>query len=299
MHGMDIEQIEAFLAVAQAGGFTRAASRLHRSQPAISRRLGLLEHELGAPLFERLPGAVRLTDLGHAFLPHAEAMLAAIRDGREAVLEQLEPGAGSASLAVVGTVVNRGLADALRAFSERPGRPRLHVRTTTSEGVSHLVRRGEVTLGLRYEVDEHPELACRCIGREPMVVVAAADHVAPRAVRKGSRWGCERWIGFPPRASKEDFGRLLRRQLAKAGLRETEVMEVDSLSAQKRLVEAGFGIALLPRSGVADEIADGTLKVLRAPSIATRIPVCLVHRRHGYLSPASCALAEQLTTTWR
>jgi DNA-binding transcriptional LysR family regulator len=57
-----------------------AAQRLHRSQPAISRRLEILEHELGAPLFERLRGRARLTEAGHVLLPHAEAALAALRE---------------------------------------------------------------------------------------------------------------------------------------------------------------------------------------------------------------------------
>src|SRR5688500_19650434 len=53
---MDIDGLKTFVAIAELGGFTRAGARLHRSQPAISRRLGLLEQELGAPLFDRLRG---------------------------------------------------------------------------------------------------------------------------------------------------------------------------------------------------------------------------------------------------
>ena len=82
---MDIDEIQTFVAIADLGGFTQAGLRLHRSQPAISRRLGLLEQELGAPLFDRIRGHARLTEAGRAFLPHAEAALAALKDGREAV----------------------------------------------------------------------------------------------------------------------------------------------------------------------------------------------------------------------
>jgi|SRR6267378_5862130 hypothetical protein len=58
----------------EQGGFTRAVHRLHRSQHAISHSLDILEHELGAPLFERLRGRALLTVAGRAFLPHAEAV---------------------------------------------------------------------------------------------------------------------------------------------------------------------------------------------------------------------------------
>ena len=56
---MDIDGIRTFLSIAQLGGFTRAAGQLHRSQPAISRRIGLMEQELGAPLLERVRGGVK------------------------------------------------------------------------------------------------------------------------------------------------------------------------------------------------------------------------------------------------
>ncbi len=82
---MGIDEIETFVAIAELGGFTRASQKLHRTQPAISRRLSLLEQELGVPLFERIRGHARLTEAGHVFLPHAEAVLAALKDGREAV----------------------------------------------------------------------------------------------------------------------------------------------------------------------------------------------------------------------
>ena len=56
--GVEIDQIEALVAIVRGGGFTRAATALHVSQPAVSRRLSLLERELGAPLFERLKNGV-------------------------------------------------------------------------------------------------------------------------------------------------------------------------------------------------------------------------------------------------
>src|SRR5690242_11355765 len=116
---MDIEGIRTFLAIAELGGFTRAGRRLHRSQPAISRRLVLLEQELGAPLFERLRARASLTEAGRAFLPHAEAALASIKDGQEAV-RGLQAGLrGTVSLALVGTLADTRIVDALRRFAAR------------------------------------------------------------------------------------------------------------------------------------------------------------------------------------
>src|ERR1044071_9728325 len=93
---MELDHVEAFVAIVRRGGFPRAAGVLHLSQPAISRRVRLLEHELGAPLFERVRTGVVLTDAGRAFLPHAEALLASMRDGIRAVgaLRRTHRGAG-------------------------------------------------------------------------------------------------------------------------------------------------------------------------------------------------------------
>ena len=296
---MDVGGIETFLAIAQLGGFTRAASRLNRSQPAISRRLGLLEQEIGAPLLERVRGGVILTPVGRAFLPHAEAAMAALRDGREAVRVAAGGGPASVSLALVGTLAEARLVQQLRRFARRPGSARVELRTATSREVSHLVRRGEVMLGLRYATDPDPQLVSRVIGHEVLRVVVASDHpLAGRGKVSPVELGRERWIGFPPsRSPPETAGDILLRQLAAAGLGEVEVMAVDSLTAQKRLVEAGFGVALLPQTSIVDELRVGSLAVLDVKAMRAAIPVTAIHRRNGYLSPAAKQLLALLGET--
>jgi DNA-binding transcriptional LysR family regulator len=294
---MDLAEIETFLAIAELGSFTRAALRLHRSQPAISRRLEMVEHELGAPLFERLRGRVRLTDAGRIFLPHAEAALASLRDGREAV-RGLQAGVeGTISLALVGTLADTHVLDALRVFAARSAHMRLQLRTASSREVTDLVRRGEVTLGLRYYRDERPELVSLDAGHEKLLVVATAGHrLAGRRVRHAQLLAGERWIGFPSTPGERDSGQTLTQQLTRAGLQDAEVTIIDSLTAQKRLAQAGFGLALVPESSVRDEVRQGVLVALDVPSMQTTIPITAVHRRNGYLSAASKALLAVLTT---
>ena len=74
---VEIDQVQAFVAIVRGGGFTRAASILHLSQPAVSRRLDLLERELGAPLFVRTTRHVELTEAGRQLLDEARPLLAA------------------------------------------------------------------------------------------------------------------------------------------------------------------------------------------------------------------------------
>ncbi|HEU4732121.1 MAG TPA: LysR family transcriptional regulator [Kofleriaceae bacterium] len=295
---MELDQIEAFLAIVRRGGFTRASSSLHLSQPAISRRIHLLEHELGAPLFERIPGGVVLTEAGRALLPHAEAVLASVRDGTAAVDALRGDSRGEVTLALVGTLASTQLTAALRRFRDAHPAVELRLRTALSAEVSALVRRGDVALGLRYQADPDPELVSTVIHDEPMLAVCSPRHRLARArrVAPGALAG-ERWITFPSRASaaREPYASALARGLAACGQTAAEIIPIDSLTAQKRMVEAGFGLALLPARSVDEELRTGTLCALRIPAMRTAIPIALIHRRRAFQSGATRALAALLS----
>jgi DNA-binding transcriptional LysR family regulator len=93
---------------------------------------------------------------------------------------------------------------------------------------------------------------------------------------------------------RETFVQFLTRKLAAAGLDEPEVIPIDSLTAQKRLVEADFGIAMLAESGIEEEVRSGTLKKLKVPALEVSIPVSVIYRRHGYLSGAARSFLSTL-----
>ena len=295
---MQTDQVQAFVAIVRGGGFTRAASLLHLSQPAVSRRLELLERELGAPLFERTRTGVILTEAGKTFLPHAEALLACMRDGLDSVRALQQVDRGAITLALVGTLASTTLTGCLQRFRDAHPRVQLRLRTALSQEISALVRRGDATLGLRYGGDPHPEMLSRTIYDEPMMVVcsprhrlAHRRHVAPAALAG------EPWVAFPPRegAFYEPYPWSLQHRLAACGLAPAEIIPIDSLTAQKRMVESGFGLALLPESSVDEELRTGALRAMRVPSMRVTIPVALVHRRRAYLSGATRALMAELT----
>jgi DNA-binding transcriptional LysR family regulator len=293
---MEVDHVDAFVAIVRHGGFTHAAAHLHLSQPAISRRVHLLEQALGAPLFERLPRGVALTDAGRAFLPHAEALLASVRDGIAAVRELHGSNRGTVTLALVGTLASTALTTRLREFRTDHPSVDLRLRTALSAEVSAIVLRGDATLGLRYENDPHPDLASVTVYDEPLVPVCSADHRLAGARRVSTRaLAGERWIGFPPRAG-EPYSSAFEQRLAACGLDGCEIVPIDSLTAQKRMVEAGFGLALLPASAIAEELRAGTLCALRVPAMRVAVPVALIRRRRAFASGATRALTAALTT---
>ena len=294
---MNLHDLETFVSIARLGGVTRAASQLHRSQPAITRRIKLLESQLGAPLVERGRAGAILTEAGRAFLPYAEAVLASLRDGTQAVQGLQGDDHGAVALAMVGTLAGTNIVQQLRRFSARHTNARLELRTANSFEVSDMVRRGEVSLGLRYFGDPSPELVSRMVSQEKIVVVCSAQH----------RWGGKRlrqvellrhdqWFSLPMTRHRDSFAHLVARQLASAGLDDVQMMAIDSMTAQKRLIEAGLGIALLPESSIHEELRLGTLSTIDASDLQTTVPIHLLYRKSGYLTGASRTLLALISS---
>lgn len=296
MH-MEMIEVGAFVTITECGTFTRAAEALHLSQPAISRRIDLLEAELGAPLFERLPKGARLTDAGAAFLPHARQILASARDGGAAVHETIDADAGTLVLALIGTLASTSLSAQLHRFRlEHPG-TRLVLHTARSHEVSELVLRGDATLGLRYFPDGNPSITSHLVAEEPLVIARASQSglVGDGPQRPEDLLGIP-WVAFPTGAgaTNEPYARMLTRLLTIWGLEEAERVTIDSLTAQKRMIEADFGLGLLPASGIEEELRLGTLVALDVPALTMTVPVVAIHRRTGYLSGAAKRLLADL-----
>src|SRR5438128_7626406 len=113
---MDSDALLTFLTVHRRGGISSAAKALHRSQPAISRRIALLERELGVPLFERIAGRTVLSSAGRVMVPYAERAVAAAQDAEKAVRALSRPNAGPVVLAVVGTLAGLQLSKVMKRF---------------------------------------------------------------------------------------------------------------------------------------------------------------------------------------
>ncbi len=286
---MDSEALNTFLTVHRSGGVSNAAKVLHRSQPAISRRIALLEEELGVPLFERISGRTLLSDAGRVMVPYAERAVAATQDAENAVRSLIRSNAGPVSLAVVGTLAGGGLAAIMKRFALEHPDVALTLRTATSAEVSNLIRRGEATIGLRYDFDRSADLEHERLFAERLQVVCAADH--PRAggrVRKLAELRDERWIAFPEVPGRREITASHVFALFQThGLGQIDWTPVDSLTAQKRLIESGFGIALLAQSTVADELKASTIATIGVGDLAASHQVVAVTRRGGFLSAAS------------
>ena len=171
----------------------------------------------------------------------------------------------------------------------------MSLRTATSAEVSDLIRRGEATIGLRYDRDRSRDLDCELLFAERLQVVCAPDH--PRAGRRVAKLAdlARRALDRIP-GGAGDGARSRRRMCLRCfrptGSGEIDWTPVDSLTAQKRLVEAGLGIALLSESNAAEELRYKTIATIGVGDLKASHDVVTVTRRGGFLSAAARRLLE-------
>src|SRR5437016_14680553 len=116
---MELRHLRYFVAVAEAENVSRAALKLHVSQPGLSRQIRDLEEELGFLLFERSAKSVRLTEAGRVFLTEARAVLQRVEDAVKAARAVAAGGRGELNVGYAPSLTARILPATLRAFQSR------------------------------------------------------------------------------------------------------------------------------------------------------------------------------------
>jgi len=258
--------LEAFVAVARTGNITRAAQQLFLTQPALSARLQSLEREVGEQLFVRDRRGARLTDLGRAYLPHAQRALQAAEDGQRH-LEALRRGSeGELVIGGAPAVSTYVLPAVLKRFRSAYPRIRISVRTGHSEEILALVIGGAVQIGLVRAL-EHADVQSIPIYEDELVLVTHPAHAFAR--RGGIRLreiAAEQLILFDRTSSYHELTSALFRE---AGVVPRSLLELDNVEAAKKMVEAGLGVALLPRIALQAELAGRRLPAMRARNATT------------------------------
>ncbi|MEU2742311.1 LysR family transcriptional regulator [Streptomyces sp. NPDC007095] len=288
---MDLRQMEVVVAVAEEGGFTAAAQRLHVVQSAVSSTVRALERELGTPLFDRTTHRVSLTSAGEAFVPAARATLRAAEQARSAVdaaRGQLRGRVTVGTMQGVWADLHRPLA-ALRA--EHPGVV-VRLRQGAVTDIRQALREGTVDLAVvALDRQQQRGLVTRLLAREEMVLVSAPGRVLGGAGPDGKVTLAEAarlpLVDFTPGwAIRLAVDRAFR---AAAVERET-TFEVNDIVAASELVRADLGVCVMPIS-IAGRFPD--LDKHRFDRHAPSWKVMVVQPR-GEVPPAVAALLRYM-----
>jgi len=251
---LDLEALRSFLHVARERSFSRAAKLLHVSQPAVSVRIRTLEEELGERLFLRARGGVELTEAGAVLCASAEKIFSDVQEALTRLKELKEGGLGRVRVGCSDTVSLYLLPAALVRFRRRYPGAEIDIRNAHTLELLDLLVRGELDFCV---VTAPPaldrRLAARPLFQDPFVLACPRrDPLLRRA-----RVTLAALEGRPMVALEKGTvtRALLDRALREAGVTPRVVLETGNIEVQKRYVGIGFGVALLPRSAVAD--ADG------------------------------------------
>ena len=277
---MLLNQITAFVETARRQSVSRAADALFISQPALTARLKGLEADLGAQLFLRGPRGMRLTDAGSAFLPYAVRALETLTDGRMQVNALERGGAGRLTIGAAPAVSTYVLPPLLKRFSQGYPRVSVSVRTGHSEEILDLVLREQVTVGLVRAL-QHPDILSTPLYEDRLIlVVEPRHHFAAEGRIRMKELAEEQLIQFDRTSSYHDLTSAL---FVTAGVSPSGRMELDNIDAAKKMVEQGFGVALLPQTSVAAELEAGALaevEIVDASSVRRKI-VAITRRDAG------------------
>jgi len=289
-------ELNAFVTVARLGSFTRAASELNVSQPALSRRIQILEQSLEVTLFDRVPDGVRLNEAGRTFLPYAEHALKSLREGSEAVRAGNKEVRGRVGLAIASTAGYRHVTLAVEAFRREHDAVELTLHTGTSAEVSDLVVRGEADIGLRFRTDPLTGLDNHIIGEDVVEIVCSPQHkFAQQKAVTPAELAEQIWIGYPYQRTAPDAG--LRSVHMRYGVQSARFMAVHSTELQIELIASNFGVGLLPHGTVVDALRDGRLVSIKAPGSRNVVPIVLVSRKGASKSAAAEQLAGVIEDT--
>jgi DNA-binding transcriptional LysR family regulator len=241
---ISLRQLEAFLAVSQLSGFTRAAERLHLTQSAVSLLVRELESQLSVRLFDRTTRAVRLTDAGRELYPFAEKALAELQAGIDNTKDLLAKKRGRVVLAAPPLIASHLLPPVVSRFRETYPGVAVVLRDLLADEILARVSSGEVDFGIGtfHRLDE--TLESKTLATDSLILVAPRGHALTR--KRRLRWrdlAAESLIALDRHSS---LRHLVDRTLEAAGCEGLPAYEVSFITTAIGMVESGLGVAVLP-----------------------------------------------------
>ncbi|MBP9664837.1 MAG: LysR family transcriptional regulator [Pyrinomonadaceae bacterium] len=281
---MEIRQLKAFVAIAEAKTFTAGAKLVNVTQAAISMQIRQLEDEVGLQLFTRTPRRVILTEAGEYLLHRArrmlrehDAALAEIAEVAGAEHGRLRIGSASAEFAT------QQLPKILRQLKAKFPNADLTVSVGTSNTLVEKIAHGDIDIAFVSLPVENSSVTTDLLYSDQIVAIGAPEH--PLASKKSMNVGtlaAEKLIlgerGGNTRRRIDDF-------FHDAGVKPNIVMELSRQEAINQMVEADMGVGIAGAKSIANEIAAGRLISWRIEGAEINWDLGLARLRGGYFSP--------------
>jgi DNA-binding transcriptional LysR family regulator len=285
---LDTQSLQAFLAVADNGSFSRAAEQLHLTQPAVSKRIAVLEDQIAARLFDRIGRRVTLTEAGRLLLPRARQILVMVDDSRRALGSLSGDVVGSLTLATSHHIGLHRLPPLLKAYIRAHPEVRLDLHFLDSEQAYRGVLDGELEMAVvTLAPHPDPQLEVVPVWIDRLCFVCAHDHPLARRPHLSLRELCDFDAVLPGPLT---FTRsLIEARFAAAGLQLPVALSTNYLETLKMMTGIGLGWSLLPEGLLAGELHE-----LEVDHPAVYRPLGYLVHRSRTLSNATRAMIGQL-----
>ncbi|WP_165978884.1 LysR family transcriptional regulator [Antarcticimicrobium luteum] len=262
---MNIDDLKAFVWVAEAGGFSRASAEQRVAQSALSRRVARLESELGIRLVKRDGRGVRLTDQGNLLLERSGGIFAEIDAVKRQMVEHSDEPRGEVTLAMPPTTAQ--VLAPLIAMEVTERFPEVHLRMLEgfSGAIHNLVVSGRVDLALLYEPEERSDISITPLINEPVYLIVAKDRRSAFPVlneRKVVRFSDLPKLPLILPSKSHSIRSLIERQAIERRLKLNLAFEVDGIRATKAMVQAGLGCTMFSYAAVYEDVNAGRLEVI-------------------------------------
>ncbi len=282
---LDLHKLEIFVTVIQSGSFTRAAERLHMTQPTVSQQLAVLEAQIGTPLIERDTRRLRPTAAGETLFRYAEKLLAVAREAEEVTRAAAGLADRTLRLGVGHLMATYLLPELLRRYQASHPDHKVRITVGNTAELLALVAAERAEVALVGSPAEHPDLRVTPFMHDHLVVIVAPDDLwADRSYVEPNELLQRMFLTREPGSA---LHATVERLLGIAALSSESVILLGETEAIKRSVEAGIGVALIQGIAVQREIASGTLRALRLSSGDDSRTYAYVHRQSYVFSAAA------------
>lgn len=286
---IDFAGIQAFVSVADLGGFSKAAGELNITQTALTRRVQKLEAYLGLRLLDRTTRNVTLTAIGEEFLPKARAIVAEMDSALLQLKEAARTSRGSFTLACVSTMSARLLPVMMRRYADLYPGNRIRLLDLTSNDVRDAVLKRKAELGIAIHGEDHPDLLERYLFDDALVFYCHESH--PLAARSRLTWQDLRDADLIMVRGFTATRLLIEYHFMRSGVNVAGAYEVQYLSTAVNLVEAGVGCAVLPWSVMGAGGPPHIRRIALVDPVVNR-RVMMFTRKNASLSPAAQAFYD-------
>jgi DNA-binding transcriptional LysR family regulator len=290
---VELNQLRAFVEIARVGQLTRAAERLHLSQPALSGQLKALEEELGISLFERSSSGMTLTSAGRSLLADAESILTAIQQIKQTAQHLHGRPAGRLSVGTVLDPATLRLGDFLARAIESYPLIEIDLHQRFSGAALAAVRSGELDASFYFGTLDDEDLVAEPLRAITYLVALPPEWGLDRRQAQWSELAARPWILAPETSSHRELAMAL---FAARGLSPTQVIEADSETVILNLVQSGVG-ASIARDELARPLeAEGRLVVWTGAALDTRL--WFIHQAKRADDPLIQAVRTVLHDVW-